>query len=144
MDLLEFKNIMAGNLSGGNKRKLSAAMTLLIRPTVEFLDEPSTGVDPVSRKHLFSMIKQLSESSVLMTTHRMDEAERLCDYIAIMVNGRIVNGMCADARPKLRHLFLISRLNLAVGHWLRAAGCWLLAAGCRLLAAGFWLLTCVG
>ena len=79
LDLLEYKHIKAGQLSGGNKRKLSAAMTLLIRPTVEFLDEPSTGVDPVSRRHLFSMIKQLSDSSVLMTTHRMDEAESLCD-----------------------------------------------------------------
>jgi ATP-binding cassette, subfamily A (ABC1), member 3 len=90
LDLLEYKHIRAEKLSGGNKRKLSAAMTLLIRPTVEFLDEPSTGVDPVSRKQMFSMIKQLNESSVLMTTHRMDEAQSLCDQIAIMVNGRIL------------------------------------------------------
>lgn len=65
-------------------------MTLLVYPVVEFLDEPTCGVDPVSRKHLFQMIKRLSSSAVLMTTHRMEEAERLCDLIAIMVNGSIV------------------------------------------------------
>jgi ABC-type multidrug transport system ATPase subunit len=50
-------------------------MTLLLSPKVEFLDEPTTGVDPVSRRALFKMIKQLDNSAILMTTHRMDEAE---------------------------------------------------------------------
>lgn len=53
LDLEEYFKIKACNLSGGNKRKLSCAMTLLVYPTVEFLDEPTCGVDPVSRKHLF-------------------------------------------------------------------------------------------
>jgi len=90
LDLDEYRKFRASDLSGGNKRKLSVAMTLLVYPVVEFLDEPTCGVDPVSRKHLFQMIKRLSSSAVLMTTHRMEEAERLCDLIAIMVNGSIV------------------------------------------------------
>jgi ATP-binding cassette subfamily A (ABC1) protein 3 len=90
LDLSEFVHVLARNLSGGNKRKLSCAMTLLVSPRIEFLDEPTTGVDPVSRRSLFTMIKRLQNSSILLTTHRMDEAEQLCDNIAIMINGRIV------------------------------------------------------
>lgn len=75
-------------------------MSLLIQPKIAFLDEPTTGVDPVSRNQLFTLIKHNvaysseeipTTSSVLLTTHRMEEAERLCDFIAIMVNGRIVS-----------------------------------------------------
>ncbi len=90
MELTEFMNIKACNLSGGNRRKLSCALTLLLSPKIDFLDEPTTGVDPVSRRSLFQMIKKLKNSSVLVTTHRMDEAEQLCDKIAIMINGQIV------------------------------------------------------
>ena len=90
LDLEDYMDVRAGNLSGGNKRKLTCALTLLISPKVEFLDEPTTGVDPVSRRSLFKMIKQLTDSSILLTTHRMDEAEQLCDKIAIMINGTIV------------------------------------------------------
>jgi ATP-binding cassette subfamily A (ABC1) protein 3 len=57
LDLQEFVDTRAGNLSGGNKRKLSCALTLLISPQIEFLDEPTTGVDPVSRRSLFRMIR---------------------------------------------------------------------------------------
>lgn len=90
LDLDEFMHVRASNLSGGNKRKLCCALTLLVSPTIEFLDEPTAGVDPVSRRSLFRMVKQLKNSSILLTTHRMDEAEQLCDQIAIMINGRIV------------------------------------------------------
>lgn len=65
-------------------------MSLVANPKVEFLDEPTTGVDPVSRRSLFKMLKNLQDSSLVLTTHRMDEAESLCDNIAIMVNGRFV------------------------------------------------------
>ena len=78
------------NLSGGNKRKLICAMSLVACPKVEFMDEPTTGVDPVSRRSLFKMLKSLQNSSMILTTHRMDEAESLCDNIAIMINGRFV------------------------------------------------------
>lgn len=59
-------------------------------PKVLFLDEPTCGVDPVSRRSLNRMIKKMKQASVLLTTHRMDEAEQLCDKIAIMINGRFV------------------------------------------------------
>jgi ATP-binding cassette subfamily A (ABC1) protein 3 len=62
----------------------------LANPAVEFLDEPTTGVDPISRRSLFKMLKHLKDSSIMLTTHRMDEAEALCDKIAIMINGRFV------------------------------------------------------
>jgi ATP-binding cassette subfamily A (ABC1) protein 3 len=62
----------------------------MANPAVEFLDEPTTGVDPISRRSLFKMLKHLKESSIMLTTHRMDEAEALCDKIAIMINGRFV------------------------------------------------------
>ena len=62
MDLDPFRKTIAGNLSGGNKRKLSCALTLVVCPKLEFLDEPTAGVDPVSRRALFKMIKQLSQS----------------------------------------------------------------------------------
>lgn len=65
-------------------------MSLVANPKVEFLDEPTTGVDPVSRRSLFKMLKNLQDSSLVLTTHRLDEAESLCDNIAIMVNGRFV------------------------------------------------------
>lgn len=74
MDLQDFRKVAAGNLSGGNKRKLSCALTLMLCPQIEFLDEPTTGVDPVSRRALFRVVRQLSDSGIVLTTHRMDEA----------------------------------------------------------------------
>lgn len=65
-------------------------MSLIACPKVEFMDEPTTGVDPVSRRSLFKMLKSLDDSSMVLTTHRMDEAESLCDNIVIMINGRFV------------------------------------------------------
>lgn len=65
-------------------------MSLLACPQVEFLDEPTTGVDPVSRRSLFKMLKNLPNCSLILTTHRMDEAESLCDKITIMINGKFV------------------------------------------------------
>ena len=90
LDLDPFSATKAMNLSGGNKRKLVCAMSLMSCPSVEFLDEPTTGVDPVSRRSLFKMLKGLGDSAMILTTHRMDEAESLCDTIAIMINGRFV------------------------------------------------------
>ena len=75
LDLNSFSKTRAMNLSGGNKRKLCCAMSLIGCPALEFLDEPTTGVDPVSRRSLFNMLKSLTNSSLILTTHRMDEAE---------------------------------------------------------------------
>ena len=90
LDLTLFKNTLAKNLSGGNKRKLCCAQSIMLNPRVLFLDEPTSGVDPVSRRSLNQMVKKMTKTSILLTTHRMDEAEQLCDKIAIMINGRFV------------------------------------------------------
>lgn len=81
---------MAMNLSGGNKRKLVCAISLIGNPSIEFLDEPTTGVDPVSSRSLFKMLKNLNDCSIILTTHRMNEVESLCNNVAIMVNGKFV------------------------------------------------------
>ena len=88
--MTSYSKVKCDNLSGGNKRKIVCAMSLLACPQVEFLDEPTTGVDPVSRRSLFKMLRKLPSCSLILTTHRMDEAEGLCDKIAIMINGRFV------------------------------------------------------
>ena len=90
LELNFFRNTISKNLSGGNKRKLCCAQALMLCPRVLFLDEPTSGVDPVSRRSLNRMVKKMNMASVLLTTHRMDEAEQLCDRIAIMINGRFV------------------------------------------------------
>lgn len=90
LELNFFKNTISKNLSGGNKRKLCCAQALMLCPKVLFLDEPTSGVDPVSRRSLNRMVKKMKMASVLLTTHRMDEAEQLCDNLAIMINGRFV------------------------------------------------------
>lgn len=77
--------------SGGMKRRLNLAIGLLHRPPLIVLDEPTVGVDPQSRAHLFESLTALRDggTSILYTTHYMDEAQRMCDRIAIMCDGRI-------------------------------------------------------
>ena len=92
MDLRDFENIRAEQLSGGNKRKLSVAMALIGNPPIIFLDEPSTGVDPKAKRFMWSIVSKIStqrkKSSVIITTHSMEEAEALCTKMGIMVAGR--------------------------------------------------------
>ena len=94
MSLGEFKNKQAGRLSGGNRRKLSVAISMLGNPPIILLDEPSTGMDPEARRFMWTVIHKMStrgrKSSVIMTTHSMDEAETLCRRMGIMVNGEFV------------------------------------------------------
>jgi ABC-2 type transport system ATP-binding protein len=83
---------LARNLSGGMKRRLNMAAGMLHRPRVVLFDEPTVGVDPQSRNRIFEMIEALRDEgmAIIYTTHYMEEAERLCDRIAIIDHGRII------------------------------------------------------
>ena len=87
-----FKNRMAGKLSGGMKQKLALSCALIHRPLVLFLDEPTTGIDPVSRKELWAMLRKLKSQgiTIVVSTPYMDEA-MLCDRIALMQKGKIMS-----------------------------------------------------
>lgn len=87
-------------LSGGQRQRFSVATTLINRPAVIFLDEPTTGLDPQARRSLWEMIRRINEqgTTVVITTHYMDEAEYLCDRVAIMDTGKII---ALDAPAKL-------------------------------------------
>jgi ABC-2 type transport system ATP-binding protein len=80
------------NLSGGQKQRISITTALVHNPKVFFLDEPTTGLDPQARRNLWELIENVRDRgiSVILTTHYMDEAEILCDRIAIMDNGKII------------------------------------------------------
>ena len=91
VQLEPFKDRRAGKLSGGMKQKLALCCALIHQPKVLFLDEPTTGVDPVSRKEFWEMLKNLKKKNItiLVATPYMDEAE-MCDQIALMQNGKIL------------------------------------------------------
>ena len=80
-------------LSGGQQQRFSLASTLINKPRVIFLDEPTTGLDPQARIHLWEMVRKVNKAGVtiVLTTHYMDEAEQLCDRLAIMDHGKIIN-----------------------------------------------------
>ena len=82
----------AKELSGGQKQRFSIATTLINKPKIIFLDEPTTGLDPQARRNLWDLIKDIRDNgtTVIITTHYMDEAEQLCDRIAIMDEGKII------------------------------------------------------
>ena len=79
----------ASILSGGNRRKLCTALTLLTSPKLAYFDEPTVGLDPVARRNLLNLIK-VCGASVLITTHRLDEAEYLCTRVAIIQKGVVL------------------------------------------------------
>lgn len=85
-------NSYVENLSGGQKQRFSITTALVHSPKVFFLDEPTTGLDPQARRHLWDLIREVRDRgiSVILTTHYMDEAEILCDRIAIMDQGSII------------------------------------------------------
>jgi ABC-2 type transport system ATP-binding protein len=94
LQLGEKADAMVGKLSGGQRQRLAVATALVGNPKILFLDEPTTGLDPQSRRQLWDIIRrfQLGGGTVLLTTHYMDEAERLCDRLVIVDHGQVIAG----------------------------------------------------
>jgi ABC-2 type transport system ATP-binding protein len=92
LQLMEKADAQVGKLSGGQRQRLAVATALVGSPRLLFLDEPTTGLDPQSRRQLWDIIRTFQEGggTVLLTTHYMDEAERLCDRLAIVDHGKII------------------------------------------------------
>lgn len=92
VELAEKSASMIGELSGGQKQRFSIAAALVNDPVLMFLDEPTTGLDPQARRHLWGVIKRIRSEgkTIVLTTHYMDEAEELCDRVAIMDGGKII------------------------------------------------------
>ena len=90
--LTESRKVLVKNLSGGQQQRLSVAMALINDPEVAFLDEPTTGLDPQARRGLWTVIEDMRNKSktIFLTTHYMEEAERLCDRVAIIDHGKII------------------------------------------------------
>jgi len=90
--LEEKRRARVGGLSGGQKQRLAMATALVGDPELLFLDEPTTGLDPQARRHLWDLVDELKRSgrTIILTTHYMEEAERLCDRVAIMDHGKVI------------------------------------------------------
>ncbi len=100
--LQEKENARTKTLSGGWQRKVSIAMALITSPQVLFLDEPTLGLDVLARRELWRVIEQLkSKMTIILTTHYLEEAEALCDRIAIMTHGKLRAVGTADELMKL-------------------------------------------
>ncbi|HYH03028.1 MAG TPA: ABC transporter ATP-binding protein [Bacillota bacterium] len=112
--LWAFRDRLAGNLSGGMKQKLALAAGLMHQPTLFFLDEPTTGVDPVSRREFWQMLYSLNKNgmTIFVSTPYMDEAE-LCTKVAFMHEGRIVT---TDTPDQLKRQYPHRLLELQVRH----------------------------
>jgi ABC-2 type transport system ATP-binding protein len=102
VELTKWKDKPVKNLSGGMRRRVEIARGLIHEPRVFFLDEPTTGLDPVSRVAVWEMLRELKKNrdlTVFLTTHYMDEADKLCDRIAIVDHGKLV---ALDSPMKLK------------------------------------------
>jgi ABC-2 type transport system ATP-binding protein len=93
VDLTEKADAYVENLSGGQRQRFSIAAALVHNPKVFFMDEPTTGLDPQARRHLWELIQHVRDKgiTVILTTHYLEEAEMLCDRVAIMDNGRLIS-----------------------------------------------------
>jgi len=103
MGLFHRKDELVKNFSGGMKQRLSLIIALLHKPKILFLDEPTTGLDPQARRHIWEFIKEINNegTTIFLTTHYMEEADYLCDRVAIMDNGKII---ALDTPAKLKSM----------------------------------------
>lgn len=93
----------ARNLSGGMRRRLSMAIAIIGNPKIVFLDEPTTGLDPLTRRQIWEIMKELrGDRSIILTTHSMEEADYLCTRIGIMSRGRL---KCVGTQERLKSKF---------------------------------------
>ncbi|XP_018330706.1 ATP-binding cassette sub-family A member 2 isoform X2 [Agrilus planipennis] len=101
----EYLNKKSGKYSGGNRRKLSTAIAFTGNPSLVYLDEPSTGMDPASQRHIWKILHRLraSGTSIILTSHSMEECEALCTRLAIMIHGSF---RCLGSIQHLKHKFM--------------------------------------
>jgi ABC-2 type transport system ATP-binding protein len=107
--LEQWKKVRFQELSGGLKQRVGIACALAGNPDLVFLDEPTTGLDPIARRETWEVIENLRGKTVVLTTHYMEEAEKLADRVAIIVSGRIV---ACDSVEELKRKF--GKLRLVV------------------------------
>lgn len=115
LDILPFAHSRVNECSGGTKRKVNTILAMLGNPSIVFLDEPTTGVDPKSRHFVWSRIKALQrqDQTIILTSHSMDECEELCNRLSIMVGGQL---RCIGFIQRLKEKYgkgfnLLLRLN---------------------------------
>lgn len=123
VELWDRRNDLVKNFSGGMKRRLEVARGLIHHPKIIFLDEPTLGLDPQTRNHIWNYIKDLNKKegmTVFFTTHYMDEADRIADKIAIIDNGKIViQGTPQELKQKTNTTSLEDAFLNLTGHAIR-------------------------
>ncbi|MGA2385235.1 MAG: ABC transporter ATP-binding protein [Candidatus Bathyarchaeia archaeon] len=109
LGLQEYANVLTSKLSGGTKRKVLIAMVMASEAEIIFLDEPTTGLDPISRRELWEILRTLGkERFIFLTTHYLEEAEQLADKIAILKDGKLVSlGTLAELRKTAKYQYSI-------------------------------------
>jgi ABC-2 type transport system ATP-binding protein len=122
LGLTDRKNDKVKTYSGGMKRRVNLASALLHRPKILFMDEPTVGIDPQSRNLIFEVVEKLHKEgmTIVYTTHYMEEAERLCDRIGIIDNGKIIaQGTLNELRTlgSMKESVVISFINLTDKHY---------------------------
>jgi ABC-2 type transport system ATP-binding protein len=112
--LEEKRNARVNALSGGQKQRLSITLALVNEPVIAFLDEPTTGLDPAARRDLWSTVRTIRDAgtTVVLTTHYMEEAEVLCDRVAIMDRGRLI--ACDTPDGLIRNLGMAAKVQAEI------------------------------
>jgi len=116
VDLEEKRSARVNELSGGQKQRLAITLALVNQPKVVFLDEPTTGLDPAARRSLWSVIQGVRNrgATVVLTTHYMEEAEVLCDRIALFDHGRVI--ACDTTQALIRNLNMSATIKATIEH----------------------------